>query len=140
MNVVFSGVGGAFVAAMVAVLGYSVQQREARKVARATMYAHALQAVQDYLEGPYRIRRKDGSSEARRELTQAMSTVQSQMNFHTAWPEVGAPTAVASAYADLAWAEPPTKDDGGVPLGVAYSWPRSDAALDTVKASMKRHR
>lgn len=154
MNVVFSGVGGAFVAAMVAVLGYSVQQREARKVARATMYAHALQAVLDYLEGPYRIRRKDGSSEARRELTQAMSTVQSQMNFHTAWPEVGAPTAVASAYADLvtaarqkagpqmttAWAEPPTKDDGGVPLGVAYSWPRSDAALDTVKASMKRHR
>jgi len=47
MNVVFSGVGGAFVAAMVAVLGYSVQQREARKVARAMMYAHALQAVQD---------------------------------------------------------------------------------------------
>lgn len=144
MNVVFSGVGGAFVAAVVAVLGYSVQQREARKVARATMYAHALQAVPDYLEGPYRIRRKDGSSEARRELTQAMSTVQSQMKFHTAWPEVGAPTAVASAYADLvtsaAWAEPPPKDDGGVPLGVAYSWPRSDAALDTVKASMKRHR
>lgn len=36
-NVVLSGIGSAFVAAMVAVLGNIVQQRAARKVARATM-------------------------------------------------------------------------------------------------------
>jgi len=154
MNVVFSGIGSAFVAAVVAVLGYSLQQRESRRVVRATMYAHALQAVQDYLEGPYRIRRKDGSAEARRELTQAMSTVQSQINFHTAWLEVGAPTAVASAYSALvaaarqeagpqmttAWAALPTSDDAAVPLGVAYTRPQSDAALEKVKAAMMRHR
>jgi len=153
-NVVFSGIGGAFVAAVVAVLGYSVQQREARKVARATMYAHALQSVQDYLEGPYRIRRKDGTAEARRELTQAISTVQSQINFHTAWLDVGAPSEVAAAYTELvvaarreagpqmtaAWAEPPVVDDGAVPLGVAYPRPLSDAALDKVKVTMKRRR
>jgi len=153
-NIIFSGIGGAFVAAVVAVLGYSVQQREARKVARATMYAHALQAVQDYLEGPYRIRRKDGSAEARRELTHAMSTVQSQINFHTAWLDVGAPAEVAAAYTELvdaarreagpqmtaSWADAPTSTDGAVPLGVAYPRPESDAALARVTVAMKRHR
>jgi len=121
MNVVFSGIGSAFVAAVVAVLGYSLQQRESRRVVRATMYAHALQ---------------------------------SQINFHTAWLEVGAPTAVASAYSALvaaarqeagpqmttAWAALPTSDDAAVPLGVAYTRPQSDAALEKVKAAMMRHR
>jgi len=152
VDVVFSGIGGAFVAAVVAVLGYSVEQRAARKLARATMYAHALQAVQDYLEGPYRIRRKDGTAEVRRELTQALSTVQSQINFHTAWLDVGAPRKVAFAYSALvaaargeagpqmiaAWAEPPILDDGAVPLGVAYPRPLSNAALDKVKVTMRK--
>ena len=117
------------------------------------MYAHALQAVQDYLEGPYRIRRKDGTAEARRELTQALSTVQSQINFHTAWLDIAAPKEVARAYTELvaaargeagpqmtaAWSEPPTADDATVPLGVAYPRPLSDAALATVKAAMSKH-
>jgi hypothetical protein len=35
------------------------------------------------MECPYRIMRKDGSSEARREITQHVSDVKSRISFHT---------------------------------------------------------
>ena len=117
------------------------------------MYAGALRAVEDYLEGPYRVRRKDGTPEGRREVTQALSSTQSQIAFHTAWLRIGAPAAVSAAYQELvttavneagpqmtaAWGLPPTIRDEDVPLGDPYPRTRSDAALGKVKEAMKRH-
>lgn len=88
----------ATIAATVAVRAYTTQQKESRRQQKAAVYAEALRAVEDYTEGPYRILRRDGSPQARREITQHISDVKSRINFYTGWmtihgtPEVRAPT------------------------------------------------
>jgi hypothetical protein len=85
----FLGVIGAVVAALiaagVAVRAYRAQQRAARRQERATFYAEAVRAVEDYMEAPYRILRKDGSHESRRAITQHISDVKSRIAFYTGW-------------------------------------------------------
>jgi len=151
--VIFSGVGTGLLAAVVAVLGYRHQQLAARKLARSTMYAEALRAVLDYLEGPYRVRRHDGTPETRRFITDSLSEVQSRIAFHSSWLDIDAPTAVAEAYRALvtaarneadaqmtaAWALPALVRDDQVPLGTRYEQPLSDAALLIVKEVMRKH-
>jgi hypothetical protein len=46
----------ALIAVVVAVIGYRAMQWTARRERLASGYAEALRAVEDYLEGPYRIR------------------------------------------------------------------------------------
>lgn len=89
------------VAAVVAVKAYRTQQQETRRQQTARFYADAVQAVEDYMEGPYRILRKDGSSAARREITQHISDVKSRISFYTGWMAIHGTTQVRAAYDDF---------------------------------------
>ncbi len=108
------------------------------------------------MEAPYRIMRKDGSAEARREITQHISDVKSRISFYTAWMEIHGTPAVAAAYAAYyeaarreagqqmtqAWHAKPVKKDKDVPLGVGL--PRADtdvaraALMVAIKADLDR--
>lgn len=118
------------VAAIIAVKAYKTQQQETRRQQTARFYADAVQAVEDYMEGPYRILRKDGSSAARREITQHISDVKSRISFYTGWMAIYGTAQVCAAYdafvtaaqreagpqMTAAWEVPPIKKDKDVPL------------------------
>lgn len=149
---------GALIAVGVAVVGYLTQQAAARRERVAAVYAEALRAVEDYLEGPYRIRRRDGSAEQRAAITTWLSDVKSRHNYFQGLLRLHAPEEVADAYDALvaaaiqdagpqmtqAWRQPPTRRDPDVPLGAGYGRTRADAAKPRVLAAMKadlhRHR
>lgn len=151
LSTLIAGIGAALVAAVVAVLGYRAQQGHARDERRAAMYAEALRAVEDYLEGPYRIRRRDGSPEQRAQITTWLSDVKSRINYHRALMDLHAPGDVGQYYDDFvltarreagpqmtaAWSEPPTLADAGVPLGAAYDRSDSDRARRRVVDAMR---
>jgi hypothetical protein len=59
---------------------------------------HAIAAVEDYLEGPYRIRRRDDTAESRFAITSAISNTKTAISLHQALVEMHAPTAVSDAY------------------------------------------
>ncbi len=136
----------ATIAAAVAVKAYRTQQREQRRQERARFYADAVQAVEDYAECPYRIRRRDGTAQARREITQHISDVKSRISFYTAWMTINANDDVRTAYDTFvrtaaseagrqmtaAWLAPPTKRDRDVSIGTAL--PRT--ATDTARAQL----
>ncbi len=50
----------ALIAALVAVAGYALTQAWTRREQRAKAFADALAAVEEYLEAPYRVRRRPG--------------------------------------------------------------------------------
>jgi hypothetical protein len=139
---IIASIGAALIAALVAVVGYAIQQRAGRREQRATMYAQALQAVEDYCEGPYRVRRRDGSAAARQLLTESLSDIKSRINFHQSWLSIHASAELAAAYTALvkaaqdeagtqmpaAWAAAPTRKDRDVPLGVGFPRTQTDAA------------
>lgn len=62
------------------------------------MFAEALQAVEDYLEAPYLIRRRGGSAAVRMELVRHTSTIQSRIEFHRARLTIHTKPAVHAAY------------------------------------------
>lgn len=146
-----AGMGAALVAAGVAVGGYLYQQRSARMDRRAGMYAEALRAVEDYLEGPYRIRRRDGSAEQRFQITTWLSDVKSRINYHCALMDLHAPGDVAHLYEQFvlaaqreagpqmgaAWNEPPTVSDAAVSLGAPYIRSDADRARRRVVDAMR---
>lgn len=141
----------ALVAAVVAVAGYTIQQRAARADRHRTMYAEALRAVEDYLEAPYLIRRRDGSAAARREISTHVSDIQSRLSFYCAWLQLHAPPTVHAAYTayvaaarreagaqmTAAWAAKPTRLDRDVPLKKAFAHPESTKARDAVLEAMR---
>lgn len=151
-STIATGVFAALVAASVAVLGYARQQRAARQAQRTTVYAQGLQAVEDYLEGPYRIRRRDGSAATRQLLTESLSDIKSRINFHQSWLSLHASQDLADAYTEFvqaaqreagtqmtaAWRATPTRKDRDVPLGVPYQRDASDLAKAKVLALMRR--
>jgi hypothetical protein len=148
---IIAAVAGALVAATVAVVGYSRQQHERRRDQRAAVYAEALRAVEDYLEAPYRILRRDGSTETRRALTEHLSAIKSRISFHTGWLRLHAPADVSASYEEFvraaendagpqmtaAWRSRPTKHDRDVPLGTHYDRRSADAARDAVLTAMR---
>ena len=125
-----------------AYLTYALNQRAVRRERRAKTFAEALTAVEEYLEMPYRIRRRPRSSSAvRQQLTDEVSGLLTQMAFHQAWLEIEASavtgpyaTLVATARAEagaqmsLAWDQPPITTGSGMNLGVPYPRDRSNAA------------
>ncbi|OLT22326.1 hypothetical protein BJF81_00190 [Ornithinimicrobium sp. CNJ-824] len=127
------------------------QQKENRRQERANAYAEAIRAVEDYLETPYRIRRRDGSVGVRWELTESISAIQSRISFHKDWLRINAPYEVYEAYLEFdqaarveagrqmtaAWNGPVTKKDRQVPLRTALQQPQSAAAKDAVLDAMK---
>ena len=143
---VIGAVVAALIAAGVAVRAYKAQQREIRRQERATFYAEAVRAVEDYMEAPYRILRKDGSHEARRAITQHVSDVKSRIAFYTGWMAIHGTDQVRAAYdafvtaaqreagaqMTAAWRQKPVKRDKDVPIG--SSLPR--AATDTARSAL----
>jgi hypothetical protein len=148
---IIASVGAALIAAVVAVLGYTKQQQASRREQRATVFAQALQAVEDYLEGPYRIRRRDGSTATRQQLTESISDIKSRINFHEGWLGIHASADLAAAYHSFvaaaqqeagqqmtaAWNGRPTRKDREVPLGTPYPRTATDAAKEVVLQLMK---
>jgi hypothetical protein len=136
-----------------AYLTYALNQRAVRRERRAKTFAEALTAVEEYLEMPYRIRRRPKSSSAvRQQLTDEVSGLLAQMAFHQAWLQIEAsavagpyatlvPTARAEAGAQmsLAWHQPPITTDSGMNLGVPYPRDRSNAARAICIEVMRRH-
>ncbi len=116
------------------------------------MYAEALRAVEDYLEAPYRIRRRDGSAGVRWELTESISEIKSRITFYTGWLSINAPKAVYEEYVKFdaaarreagaqmteAWNGPPTTEDAGVPLGEALPQPGSTKGRTVVLSEMEK--
>jgi hypothetical protein len=122
--------------------GYLLNQIWARNERRAKAFAEALAAVEDYLEMPYRVRRRPASdSKTRATLTNQMSDIKARIAFHQAWLQVEAPQ-VAEAYDDLvraaqeeggtqmqqAWNEPLRDTDRAMNLGVAYDRAKANTA------------
>ncbi|MEU6326749.1 hypothetical protein ABZ851_05590 [Streptomyces sp. NPDC047049] len=141
-----------FVALLGVYVTYALNQRSVRRERRSKTFAEALTAVEEYLEMPYRIRRRPDLPEVRRELTDEVSSILARMAFHQAWLQIEA-SSVAGPYAALvataraeagvqmsvAWLHPPITSDNGMNLGTAYSRDRSNAAKTTCIAAMRRH-
>jgi hypothetical protein len=96
--------------------------------------------------------RRDGSAEARRELTQHISDAKSRISFHCAWMQIHGAPAVAAAYGAFvraaqqeagpqmtaAWNSRRTRRDRQVPLDSPLQRTQSDAARDALVAAMKK--
>jgi hypothetical protein len=76
------------------VIGYSRQRRVERRSERATLYGRAIAGVEEYLEAPYRIRRRDDTAEARFVITSAISDTKTAISLHQALLEMHAPSAI----------------------------------------------
>lgn len=144
----------ALVGAGIIVCGFVHERKLQARARRAEAYAGALQAVSDYLEAPYRIRRRTGSHEDRFALTAHVSEIQSRLDFYAAHLELVAPPEVHKAYMALvaaakseagqqmsvAWRAKPTRRDRDVPILNPYPHTRSNAGRDATLAAMKTHR
>jgi hypothetical protein len=143
----------ALIGALVIVAGYYVTQAQALRERRAKVFAEALAAVEDYMETPYRIRRRPRSDvDTRERVTSAISDIQSRIAFHEAWLRVETPT-VAAEYSQLvraaraeaganmtvAWAAPLLDTDAAMSLGTRYGRDQTDAARDRVVTAMTQH-
>src|ERR1022692_1459120 len=69
---------------VIAALTYGLNQRVARRERQAKSFADALTAIEDYAEMPYRIHRRRATREARHDLTEQISQIQSRIAFHQA--------------------------------------------------------
>lgn len=132
-------------------VSYKKQQRLARSERRSRIHAEAIQAVHDYLEAPYRVRRRDGSPEARMALVGIVSDIQSRLRYYDALLRLESTTAVADTYADAvaaarreagkaitdAWNSAPTKRDEDVPIGEKIETPESNRLITIALATMK---
>lgn len=130
----------ASIAATIAVIGYSIQRKNARRSERATLYGNALGAVEAYLEGPYRIRRKTNDPDNWFALSSSLSDVKTAISHHHALLEMHAPGPVVAAYKNFvsaalreagpqmtaAWGAPPLAAPTDVPLGTGYARTDSD--------------
>jgi hypothetical protein len=120
-------------AVVTAALTYGLNQRAARRERQSNAFAEALSAIEDYAELPYRIRRRPGTPDARHELTEEISRIQSRIAFHQAWLSIEAPS-VARSYEELvrtakaqagnqmkqAWLMSATQNDEQVSLAQAF--------------------
>jgi hypothetical protein len=141
------------VAVVVFLLGYLLQRRQSRRDERAKMFAEALQAVEDYLEAPYLVRRRDGSAAARMDLVRQVSSIQSRIEFHRAWLAIHTKPVVYEAYDALVvaakkeagaqmtieWRSRPTSRDRDVPINQPYARRDADQARERVLRVMSRN-
>ena len=130
---------GALIAAGGVILTLLVNASRSRRDNLTTLYANALGAVAEYLEGPYRILRKDGEKATRFAITSKLSDVKTSIDHNQALLRLHADDGVADAYDAYvraakeeagkqmheAWKVPPVTTDEGVNLNV--SLPRGDA-------------
>ncbi|MGV0152909.1 hypothetical protein ACSW29_06185 [Rhodococcus sp. GB-02] len=149
---IIAAIIAALIAASIAVVGYSIQRKITRRSERANLYGDAIGAVEAYLEGPYRIRRKIDESSNWFMLSSALSDAKTAISHHQALIEMHAPSEVHTAYKAFvdtaireagpqmtrAWSAPPVNAPTDVPLGTGYDRTDSDgkrAQLVSVMAS-----
>lgn len=145
--------GGAVLAATGVILTLVINAARSRRDDLKTLYADALGAVAEYLEGPYRILRKDGEKSTRFALTSKLSDVKTAVDHNRALLRLHAAPGVADAY-DMfvkaakgeagkqmhdAWLVPPVTTDGGVNLDVSLPRQNSDAARAQLIEVMQSH-
>ncbi|BBH70716.1 hypothetical protein ACTI_74010 [Actinoplanes sp. OR16] len=146
------------VVAVIAVLGsaisaaitYLLSQRAVQRERRAKAFAEALNAVEEFAELPYRVRRRLGTPQARHDLTEEISRAQSQLAYHQALLQIEAPE-VAEPYRSLvravkeqagtqmaeAWLKPALTTDTEMNLAKAYPRDLIDSARDTCIDAMR---
>jgi hypothetical protein len=148
--VLIAGVIAILGATITATLTHVLNQRATRRERQARAFADALVVIEEYAELPYRIRRRRPTDQARHDLTEQISQVQSRMAFYQGWLQFAAP-GVAACYEQLvraakrqaggqmkeAWDQPPAMGDTGMSLGVAYSRTEIDQARGCCVAAMR---
>lgn len=136
-------IAAAIIGALVVVIGYATQQDKARRERRSQVYSEALRAVEDYMEAPFLIRRRDDSSTTRLHITNHLSDVQSRIAYFQAELAIYGSSRVASGYLDVvqsarkeagpamtaAWRMRPTRRGRDVPIHRRYSRAGTDATL-----------
>lgn len=142
----------AVIAASALIASYFIQQRRTRRERRAQAYGEAIRAVEDYLEAPFLILRRDDTIATQHHITDHISSVQSRIAFHKAELAIHASQAIADAYANFvmvaradageamtkAWRTKPIRRNGRqVPIEHRYTRVRSDAALAKVVKLMR---
>lgn len=147
--------GAQLIAACIAVLGVAITvlttSSRARRERLANVYADALEHVSAYLEGPYRIRRKDGTSATRFAVTSRLSDVKTAIDHSQALLRLHASRSVADAYdayvsaakreagkqMNAAWDAPAVQEDSQVNLHFPFPRDESDAARQKVLVEMQ---
>lgn len=94
--------GATLLAALIAVtgviIGFGVTSAHSRRERRAQTYADSIQAVSEYLEGPYRVARCHNSAAERAALSTDISRIQARIDAHKVLLRLHAPKRVANAY------------------------------------------
>lgn len=94
-TLIAGGIAGAFV-----LLGLMANSARARLDTRRAVYAEAVRAVSDYLEGPYLVARCHDDPDQRFDLSRNLSEIQGRLNAHLVLVELHAPGPVFEAYKD----------------------------------------
>jgi hypothetical protein len=141
-----------FGAAIVVLVGFWIDRIVRRQAKRAEAVAGALQAVNDYLEAPYRIRRRSGRPEERFELVAWVSDIQSRLAFFEGMLATLGPKKVHDSYVKMvaaarkeageamkeAWAARANSRDTSVSLTrPLYSHPETDTARKALIAQTR---
>ena len=109
-------IGAAVIAAGVLLAGYKKQLAITRGQDRDRLHAEAIEAVHAYLEGPYRVRRRDGSAEARMDITRQISDIQVRLRYYETLIKLNSTPEVASAYTALVTV---ARREAGTPMKVS---------------------
>jgi hypothetical protein len=144
-------IGAAVLGALVVVIGYLVQQAAARHERRAAIYSEAIRAVEDYLEAPFIVLRRERNNAAIREITTRISDIQSRIAYYEAMLRVYAPEDVALIYMRFvaaarreagtamtdAWKSAPIRRGEQVPIGHRFDRSGSNDALTRLVTAMR---
>lgn len=140
------------IAALVGIAGFLLNQLANRRERKSKIYAEALEAVQEYAELPYRIRRRaseDGPTRAA--LGDRISDLHAKLAFYRRWLQIDS-AEVSSAYEDFvdktttacrgfwsaAWKEPVlTEDKQAALIDVGYV-AKFDEELRLCLSAMRR--
>lgn len=155
MHVIFDNSSRVLVTGSVAIFGYLHASRMARRERMAQTLAQAINAVGDYQDLPYRVRRRPSAEPTvRNNLAERISDIHSRLDFHSAWLRITTP-GVATAYDRLvtdvreeagvhikdAWLQPIIKHDQEMNLGLGqqYECPETEAARNECIAVMRKY-
>ncbi|VTU41415.1 hypothetical protein H4P1_00047 (plasmid) [Variovorax sp. PBS-H4] len=142
--------GAAILAAIVAIIGYAVQQNAGRRSERATLYGDAIGTVEAYLEAPYRIRRKIDDPNTWFAISSSISDTKASISHYQALLDMHAPASVATAFKNFAdtaireagpqmtdaWGEPSVTRQTQIPLGQGYPRALSNGAREALVEAM----
>jgi hypothetical protein len=139
------------VAGLVALVGYLLNQLANRRERKSKVYAEALEAVQEYAELPFRIRRRPSSDGVTRaELGGRISDIHAKLAFYGSWLYVDS-VVVGMAYRYLvsqtagrrywskAWAKPVLTQDVEASLVGQYridNQPEMDLCLKAMRCEL----